>query len=174
MPFRKTTHSLVIRPASTRDIASVVAVRVGALTKEDISGFSIPEDNLYSSTEKLRKVWNIENRLTDGFEVFVAECKGRIVGFIVYKMEDCDDNIDNVVVIKEEQGKGIGRALVEYVEELAKSKGYCLIKTGTTENVNGVPWRAYGFWKKMGYEDAGARISTEYGFKFISLVKRLK
>jgi GNAT superfamily N-acetyltransferase len=167
-------HSLVIRPASTRDIASIVAVRVGALTKEDISGFSIPEDNLYSSTEKLRKVWDIENRLTDGFEVFVAECKGRIVGFIVYKMENCDDNIDNVVVIKEEQGKGIGRALVEYVEELAKSKGYCLIKTGTTENVNGVPWRAYGFWKKMGYEDIGERISTEYGFKVISLVKRLK
>ena len=174
MPFRKTTHSLVIRPASTRDIASVVAVRVGALTKEDISGFSIPEDNLYSSTEKLRKVWNIENRLTDGFEVFVAECKGRIVGFIVYKMENCDDNIDNVVVIKEEQGKGIGRALVEYVEELAKSKGYCLIKTGTTENAHGVLWRAYDFWKKMGYEDTGERISTEYGFKVISLVKRLK
>jgi GNAT superfamily N-acetyltransferase len=167
-------RSLVIRPASTGDIASIVAVRVGALTKEDMSGFSIPEDNLYSSTEKLRKMWDIENRLTDGFEVFVAECEGRIVGFIVYKMENCDDNIDNVVVIKEEQGKGIGRALVEYVEELAKSKGYCLIKTGTTENVNGVPWRAYGFWKKMGYEDAGERISTEYGFKVISLVKRLK
>ena len=174
MPFRKTTHSLVIRPASIRDIASIVAVRIGALTKEDISSFSISEDNLYSSTEKLQKMWDIENRLTDGFEVFVAECKGKVVGFIVYKMENCDDNIDNVVVIKAEQGKGIGRALVEYVEELAKSKGYCLIKTGTTENANGVPWRAYGFWKKMGYEDTGERISTEYGFKVISLVKRLK
>jgi ribosomal protein S18 acetylase RimI-like enzyme len=167
-------HSLVIRPASIRDISSIVTGRIGALTKEDISGFSIPEDNLYSSTEKLGKMWDIENRLTDGFEVFVAECEGKVVGFIVCKMENCDDNIDNVVVIKEEQGRGIGRALVEYVEGLAKSKGFCFIKTGTTENANGVLWRAYGFWKKMGYEDAGERISTDYGFKVVPLVKRLK
>ena len=47
------------------------------------------------------------------------------------------------------QGKGVGRSLVKYVEGLAKSKGCYLIKTDTTENAKSVPWKAYGFWKKM-------------------------
>ena len=97
--------------------------------------------------------------------MFVAECKGNVIGFVAYKMEDCDDNIDNIVVAKEEQGKGYGRALVEYVEELARSKGYRLIKTDTTENAEGVPWKAYGLWKKMGYEDTGERIPSKHGFR---------
>jgi GNAT superfamily N-acetyltransferase len=106
--------------------------------------------------------------------VFVAERRGKIVGFIVYNMNSRNDNIDNLVVAKDEQGKGIGRALVEYVENLAKSRGYNIIWTDTTENVEGVPWKAYGFWRKMGYEDTGERVLTEYGFKIIPLVKSLK
>ncbi len=166
--------SLKIRPATINDILSIVEVRLGALTEEEVSGFVVPGDNLYSSVEKLRKAWDRENRLKGGFEVFVAECKGKILGFIVYNMEDCNDNIDNVVVAKEEQGKGIGRALVEHVEGLARSRGFSVLKTDTTENAEGVPWKAYGFWKKMGYVDTGERISTEYGFKGIPLVKNLK
>ena len=166
--------SLKIRPASINDISSIVEIRVGALTEEEVSGFVVPGDNLYSSVEKLRKVWDRENRLTGSFEVFVAECKGRVIGFIVYNMEDCNDNIDNIVVAKKEQGKGVGRALVEYVEELAKSRGFYVLKTDTTENAEGVPWKAYGFWRRMGYEDTGKRLSSKYGFRNIPLVKRLK
>ena len=52
----------------------------------------------------------------------MAELEGKFVGFNVYNMENCSDNMDNLVVAKEEQGKGICRALVEMVEELAKSR----------------------------------------------------
>ncbi len=104
----------------------------------------------------------------------MAECRDKVVGFIVYNMEDCDDNIDNIVVARDEQGKGIGKALVEYVEELAKSRGFHVLKTNTTENAKGVPWKAYGFWKKLGYEDTGERVTTEYNFKVIPLIKNLK
>jgi len=112
--------------------------------------------------------------LKDGFEVFVAECEAQVVGFIVYNMKSSDDNIDNVVVAKEEQGKGVGRALVEYVEELAISRGLSVMKTDTTENAEGVPWKAYDFWKRIGYEDNGERVTTIYGFKVILLFKKLE
>ncbi len=59
----------------------------------------------------------------------MAEREARVVGFIVYNMRSLDDNIDNLVVEKEEQGKGVGKALVEFVEELARSRGYDVIKT---------------------------------------------
>ena len=165
--------SLVIHPASITDITLIVKLRVEALTDDELSGFVVPGDNLYKSVEKLQKMWNKENRLKDGLELFVAEFQENIVGFIVYNMESCDDNIDNLIVAREEQGKGIGRALVEYVEELAKSRGYDFIRTDTTENAKGVPWKSYGFWKKMGYKDTGERITSKYDFKNIPLVKGL-
>lgn len=166
--------SLSIRPASVDDISSIVEIRLGALTEEEVVGFAIPGDSLYLSVEKLREVWDKENKFMGSFEVFVAEHEGRVVGFIVVNMNNCDDNIDNIVVDREEQGKGIGRALVRYVEKLAKSRGFCVLKTDTTENAKGVPWIAYSFWKKIGYEDTGERIRTEYGFKVIPLIKNLK
>ena len=166
--------SLVIRPASITDVPSIVEVRLGAFTEEEVSGFIVPGESLYASFEKLQKVWDGENSLKDGLEVFVAECETKIVGFIVYNMKSPDDNIDNLVVAKEEQGKGVGRSLVEFVERLAKSRGYDVMCTDTTENAVGVPWKSYGFWRKMGYEDTGERVATEYGFRLIPLQKRLK
>ena len=164
---------LKIRPATINDISSIVEVRVGALTVEELSGFVVPGDNLYSSVERLSEMWDKDNLLQDGFELFVAESRGRIIGFIVFTLKG-EDNIDNIIVAKEEQGKGVGRVLVEHIEKLAISGGFDVLGTDTTENVNGVPWRAYGFWKRMGYEDTGERVPSEYGFKNIPLVKKLK
>ncbi len=166
--------SLKIRPATINDISSIVGVRLGALADEEIAGFSVPGDNLYSSVEKLREMWDKENKLKDGFGVFVAELEGRVIGFIVYNMKSSDDNIDNIVVVRDEQGKGVGRALVEFVEELARTRGFSVLTTDTTENTEGVPWKAYGFWRKMGYVDTGERTPTEFGFKVIPLIKNLK
>ena len=166
--------SLVIRPASIRDVPSIVEVRLGAFSEEEISGFIVPGESLYASIEKLRKMWDRENLLKDGLEVFVAEREAKVVAFIVYNMKSPDDNIDNLVVAREEQRKGVGRSLVEFVEELAKSRGYDVMCTDTTENAVGVPWKSYGFWRRMGYEDTGERVATEYGFRLIPLQKRLK
>ena len=167
-------YSLVIRPASVEDVSSIVQVRVGAFTEKEVAGFIVPEESLYTSVEKLRKIWVRENLLKDGFEVYVAQCEAKVVGFIVYKMKSSDDNIDIVVVAKEEQGKGVGRALVGYVEEIARSRGLSFIKTDTTENVQGIAWKSYGFWRRMGYVNNGERVPTVYGFKVIPLVKKLK
>jgi ribosomal protein S18 acetylase RimI-like enzyme len=166
--------SLIIRPASINDISSIVEVRLAAFTEEEVSGFIVPGESLYTSIRRLRKNWDKENLLKGGFEVFVAECEGKVVGFIVYNTKSSDGNIDNVVVAKEEQGKGIGKALVEFAEALAKSRGINVMRTDTTENAEGDPWQSCGFWRKMGYEDTGERRVTEYGFKIISLVKKLK
>lgn len=146
--------SFTIRPASIRDVPLIVDIRLGAVTEEDIFEFGIPGDNSFTSNEKLREIWVIENKLKEGFEVFVAESQYKIIGFIVFTMKGCD-NIDNIVIAENEQNKGVGRALVEYVENLARTRGFSMIGTDTTENSEGVPWKAYGFWRKMGYIDRG-------------------
>lgn len=165
---------LVIRAATVKDVSSIVRVRLATLNAKEIRGFSAPEFATTSSTEKLQKLWGKGNRLKDGFDVFVAEGDGKVIGYMTFKTGGDSGYIDDIVVAKEEKGTGIGRALVAYAEGVAKSKGCHLMKTDTTENANGVPWKAYGFWVRLGYEDTGKRLPTDYDFKKIPLIKRLK
>ena len=165
--------ALLIRAATVNDVSSIVKVRLGTLTEEEISGFSAKEFAITSSTEKLQKAWGSGNILKDGFEVFLAENEGRLVGYMMFKVEGDSGFIEDIVVAKEEQTKGIGKALLAYAEDLAKAKGCRFMKTDTTENVNRVPWKAYGFWMRMGYEDIGERLPTNFNFKEIQLIKRL-
>jgi GNAT superfamily N-acetyltransferase len=165
---------LAIRPAIRKDIPSIVEVNLSSKTRSEIAGFSAPEFWIFSSPEALTSVWDKGNRLKDGFEVIVAEKDGRVVGFIVFKKERDHVDIDNLDIRKDEQGKGIGRALVAHVESIAKSCGYSLMKTDTTENAQGVPWKSYGFWTKMGYKDTGERLRTKNDFKTIPFIKNLK
>ena len=166
--------SLVIRGATVKDIKSIVRVRLAGLTEEEIRGFSAPEWVLFDSTKKLQQAWDRENILKDGFEVFVVEDEGEIIGYIVFKIIDYYGYIENIVIAKKKQLKGIGRALVTHVECIVKSKGYYLMKTDTTENAEGTPWKAYGFWIKLGYHDTGERLPTQWNFKTIPFIKRLK
>jgi GNAT superfamily N-acetyltransferase len=76
---------------------------------------------------------------------FLAEDDCRIVGYMLFKVEGDSGYIDDIVVCKEEQGKGVGRTLVTYAEDIAKSLGCDFMKTDTTENISSVPWRSYNF-----------------------------
>jgi ribosomal protein S18 acetylase RimI-like enzyme len=164
---------LVIRAATIRDISSIVRIRLETLSDDEISGFSAPEFANTSSTEQLLDTWESGNMLKDGFEVLLAEDDHRIVGYMMFKFDGDSCYIDDIVVHKEKQGKGVGRTLVTYAENMAKSLDCHFMKTDTTENINGIPWRSYNFWLKMGYEDTGERIPTDYDFKEIRFIKIL-
>ena len=164
---------LVIRPATIKDISSIVKIRLETLSDNEISGFSAPEFANTSSTETLLDTWESGNMLKDGFEVFLAEDDHRIVGYMMFKIDGDSCYIDDIVVHKEKQGKGVGKTLVTYAEDMAKSLDCHFMKTDTTENISGVPWRSYNFWLKMGYEDTGERIPTDYDFKEIPFIKRI-
>jgi ribosomal protein S18 acetylase RimI-like enzyme len=166
--------AVIIRKASVDDVSGIVQASLTSASEEETEGFAAPEWVTYSSPEELRKVWDRGNRLKDSSEVVVAEKERRIVGFVVFKMERNYFYIDNIDIRKEEQRKGIGKALVTHVENVALANGYSCIKTDTTENAEGLPWKSYGFWKKMGYHDTGERLPTKWSFKTIPLVKNLR
>jgi ribosomal protein S18 acetylase RimI-like enzyme len=164
---------LIIRAATIKDISSIVKIRLETLSDYEISGFSAPEFANTSSPEALLDSWERGNMLKDGCEVFLAEDDRRIVGYMMFKVEGDSGYIDDIVVYKEEQGKGVGKKLVTYAEDIAKSLGCHFMKTDTTENISGVPWRSYNFWLKMDYEDTEERIPTKYDFKEIHFIKKL-
>jgi GNAT superfamily N-acetyltransferase len=98
----------------------------------------------------------------------------KAVGFIYFVHEKDCMAIEEVDVVKQYQGRGIGRALVEGAERSAKNKGVRCLTTGTAINSEGKPWKAYGFWVHLGYADAGERTDTGHGFKYCKLVKKLQ
>ncbi len=49
--------SLVIRPSSIADIPSIVRIRRDTFTEQEVSGFIVPGESPYTSSEKLRKMW---------------------------------------------------------------------------------------------------------------------
>ena len=165
---------LVIRKAVVHDIPSIVQAGLASTSRKEVQGFTAPEWATFSSSEELSKAWAEENKLKDGSEIVVAEMDRRIVGFIAFKMELDHCYIDNIDVTREEQRKGIGRALVAQVEDLARVHGLSLMKTDTTESAAGVPWKSYGFWTRMGYMDTGERLTTRWDFKTIPFIKNLK
>lgn len=54
-----------------------------------------------------------------------------------------------MAVVNDVQGKGIGRALMQFAENLARDRGYKRITMHARKN-------AIGFYEKMGYKKSGA------------------
>ena len=166
-------NEITIRQARREDIPSIVETSRASTTEKEMVGFTAPEWGTFRDIEKLGGEWTTGNRLKDDYEVIVAEKKDQIVGYLVFKREQEHLYIDLVHIRKSEQGKGIGRALLEYIERLAIESGLTRIETDTVENAQGVPWKSYDFWLKMGFRDTGERLKTKWDFKTIPFVKRL-
>jgi N-acetylglutamate synthase-like GNAT family acetyltransferase len=88
--------------------------------------------------------------------VRVAERCGRIVGLIVLEIDDEEGfGIDNVAVDPEDQGTGIGRALLEHAEAEARGDGFDSIWLLThelmIENLALYAWVGYVEYDRRSY-----------------------
>lgn len=137
-------------------------------TDEEVRDFAPPEGISQKFLEELKDELK---RLDHG--VIVAEKNGIPVGFAYYTSGNDFVEIQEVDVIREYQGQGIGRALIKHIEKTAKEKGINRLVTGTSINKDEKPWKAYGFWIRMGFTDTGERIQGLHGLKYVRFVKQL-
>jgi GNAT superfamily N-acetyltransferase len=70
-----------------------------------------------------------------------------------------------MAVLNDLQGKGIGRALMNFAENIARDRGYKIMSMHARKN-------AIGFYEKMGYKVAGAEF-TEITIPHYVMEKRL-
>lgn len=105
-------------------------------------------------------------RIADG-QAWVLEDDGHVVGILV--LEETPDGflLDNIAVLPEVNGKGHGRALMEFAEAEATRRGYREIKLYThvmmTENI--------ALYSRIGFVETH-RI-REKGFDRVYMTKRL-
>ena len=82
---------------------------------------------------------------------YVAEERKKIVGFIVITKEISGKIylfIENLVVDIDYQRKGIGKKLVDFIEEKQRKKGEVIISLSANKKST-----AYKFYKKLGYKE---------------------
>jgi len=105
-------------------------------------------------------------RIADG-QAWVLEDAGDIVGVLVLEATEAGLLLDNIAVLPQCQGKGYGRALMQFAEAEASQRGYDDIYLYThalmTENI--------ALYRRVGYIETH-RIS-EKGFDRIYMTKTL-
>jgi len=159
---------LTIRKACLKDYQTIVTIMRKSATEEELAGFVPPEGIAPKFLRELKV-----NLKREKHGIIIAEIDAVPVGFAYYCFRKDSVEIEEVDVVKPYQGQGIGKTLVQHIENAAKEKRLAQLVTGTSVNEEGKPWRAYGFWSRMGFIDTGERIDGPHGLKYVRLVKKL-
>jgi ribosomal protein S18 acetylase RimI-like enzyme len=154
------THvPLSIRAAKRDDIPAIVECANSSTREEEEAGFVRPfSQRTFNDVGRLSAVWrdpNVVGSDVAGEEVIVAETEGRVVGYVTVEERGQELELVNIYVRRERQGRGIGSRLVQFVEERAVREGRRALTLGTTRNAEGIPWKSFGWWQKLGYTVTG-------------------
>jgi len=96
-------------------------------------------------------------RALGGDRLFVAECDGRVAGYAAVGEADGALVLDQLVVAASDQGRGVGNALLDWVEGYGVSRGLRCVRVPA----EGTDARAREFYMRRGYLEAGGAIERE-------------
>ncbi len=131
-----TEPALVIRTMRPDEVATVSALIVRTLRETNAKHYSSQEiESLVAGFMP-----DAYPRRVRGRHTLVAERGGTIVGTAALGQE----RINTVFVSPDEQGRGIGAALMEAVEQLARSAGWTVAQLNASRT-------AVGFYGRLGY-----------------------
>ena len=135
------------RVAEVKDAEAIAHVHVQSWV-ETYEGI-VPAEYLASLNEAERvPLW--QDWLTQDISLFVAEIKGEVVGFagggaIRESVEAYDSELYTLYLLKEAQGRGIGKALLGAVMHALGKKGYATMLVWVLEDNPAVK-----FYQRMG------------------------
>ncbi|TMA01134.1 MAG: GNAT family N-acetyltransferase [Methanobacteriota archaeon] len=118
-------------------VSAALKLHIRAARRQDIEG-------------RLTAAWEEPNRVR-GEEVLVAELDGHVVGCVTVEERGRELELININVPMDLQGRGIGTALVRFVEGRARREGKAAVTLGTSRNAAGVAWKSLPWWRHLGY-----------------------
>ncbi len=130
-------------------------IRVRIATREDVAGIrSLAEELGYPYSEEIMK-GRLENLLSEAEHILLVAERGdgEVVGWVhgfVRKLliADVQIEIGGLVVQEDFRGMGIGKKLLEEVEDWARKKGIGVISLRS----NIIREEAHRFYEEVGYE----------------------
>jgi GNAT superfamily N-acetyltransferase len=132
--------SVEIRRATAEDLALIPAIELSAASA--FEGRDVPPDLLTTASEP--ETWLPQ--LSAG-TLWVAITDGAVAGFLAATADADHLHIDEVDVLRQAQGRGLGRALMTHGIDWARSQGLSLVTLTTFLDV---PWNA-PFYATLGF-----------------------
>ncbi len=135
-PFKKMVK---IRKATKTDFKEIASILIKESSKK-------PYNEKYDLKKALREINNFSKD-----ELYVALKEKEIIGFIASSITSDDKRkayINELWLKSIYQGKGVGRILVEFIEEKYKKKGVKIIRLVAKKNAE-----AFNFYKKLRYKE---------------------
>jgi ribosomal protein S18 acetylase RimI-like enzyme len=147
---------VLIRQAESRDVASITAVVEAAYAKyvPRIGREPAPMTADYVALVAANEVW-------------VGISDRRVVGILVIRPGDDSLELENVAVEPGYQGRGYGRALIEFAEDEAQALGLPAVTLYTNEAMA----ENLQLYPQLGYVETGRGI--EDGYRRVHFEKRL-
>lgn len=106
-------------------------------------------------------------RIADG-QAWVLEVDGCVVGALVLEETPAGFLLDNIAVLPDGQGRGYGRALMEFAEAEAMRRGFSAIHLYT----HALMHENIALYRRVGY--AETHRVTEKGFDRVYMTKQLR
>ena len=132
--------TVAIRPARTSDGAALREIeRLAGEQFRDV-GLSEVADDEPASVEKL-------GRYADEGRSWIAVADGVPVGYVLVDVIDECAHVEQISVVPDHQGAGVGRALLEVVRAWAAAAGLSAVTLTTFADV---PWNA-PFYRRVGF-----------------------
>lgn len=151
---------MTFREIRTEDIPALFAVRVAtrenAYTREELHALGITEDS-------------VKERLVTSHAGWLCEVDGRVVGFSMADKRTGEMWV--IAVLPAFEGKGVGARLLHLAERWLWTQGWR--EAWLTTSVDPAP-RAYGFYRRQGWEDHEIRDGLRYMRKQAALENRLE
>ena len=134
------------------EASKLICTTLMKVNTKDSPLFAIKEQCSEYSPEEIKK-------LSKKREIFVAIEKNKIIGTAAIDR----DYIGSVFVDSSNLKKGIGSKLMNYVESIARKKGYkeVVLRSSPT---------AFGFYKKLGYKE----VKREYQRNQLTMIEMKK
>ena len=106
-------------------------------------------------------------KLIDDGYVYISMFDSRFSGYVVFYSGGTHIHLENVAVLPEFSGRGIGKALIKYVENSAKNEGYKSVELYTNEAMT----ENLAMYPKQGYVEIARK--QENGFNRVFFRKSL-
>jgi ribosomal protein S18 acetylase RimI-like enzyme len=146
----------IIRPCLHDDLPAVLLLMM------QLNEFSHNEQNLFQ--ENLEKHFLEMEKHPAIYQNVVLDRKGTILGFmslIYYRSffhKAGSAQINELIVDEKARGQGIGKQLVDYAMQEARSRGMDEIEVGT----EGTNKKAIGFYRKAGFDEEYVLLGKEF------------
>ena len=106
---------------------------------------------------------DFDHQVSEGV-IAVAMNKDELVGYVVYYPEANNIHLENVAVLPSHRGMGIGRQLIQYVEDQAKARGAVGVELYTNEMM----YENLAMYPKLGYRETERKTQSGFNRVFFS------